>query len=132
MVSSRYYQLDASATVLVDEVQIQQVALNLLRNGMEAMRSIGCRDGNVITMQTMLRDDGDVEVTVVDSGSGVDNEIADKIFTPFSTTKDSGMGMGLSLSRTIIIAHGGELAFFNNESGGATFYFTLPVAQLGG
>lgn len=119
-------------TVLVDEVQIQQVALNLLRNGMEAMRSTGCRDGNVITMQTMLRGDGDVEVTVVDSGSGVDNEIADKIFTPFSTTKDSGMGMGLSLSRTIIIAHGGELAFFNNESGGATFYFTLPVEQLGG
>ena len=115
--------------VSVDAVQIQQVALNLLRNGMESMRSISCRDGNIITLRTTLRDDGDVEVMVVDSGSGVGKEIAKRIFTPFSTTKDSGMGMGLSLSRTIIMAHGGELAFFNNESGGATFYFTLPVEK---
>lgn len=112
--------------VSVDAVQIQQVALNLLRNGMEAMRSIDCENGSIITLKTALRDDGDVAVLVVDSGCGVSEELTGKIFTPFSTTKESGMGMGLSLSRAIITAHGGELAFYNNDSGGATFYFTLP------
>ncbi len=115
--------------VVVDIVQIQQVALNLLRNGMEAMRSIDCRNGNTITLQTKLRQDGDIEVVVVDSGCGVTEEVAGKIFTPFSTTKDSGMGMGLSLSRNIVTAHGGQLAFQNNKAGGATFYFTLPVGN---
>ncbi len=116
-------------SVVVDTVQIQQVVLNLLRNGMEAMQSIDCRYGNVITVETKLRDDCEIEVVVVDSGCGVTEAVAEKIFTPFSTTKDTGMGMGLSLSRNIIIAHGGQLAFHNNRSGGATFYFTLPVEK---
>jgi signal transduction histidine kinase/sensor domain CHASE-containing protein len=113
----------------IDTVQIQQVALNLLRNGMEAMRSVDCRDGNTIRLQTRLRADGDVEVAVVDKGCGVSEAAAKILFTPFSTTKKTGMGMGLSISRAIITAHGGHLDFFNNESGGATFFFTLPPAQ---
>jgi two-component system sensor kinase FixL len=113
----------------VDAVQIQQVALNLLRNGMEAMRAIDCARGNTITVTTGLRDNGDVEIRVIDSGCGVADDTAERLFTPFSTTKDSGMGMGLSLSRTIITAHGGQLDFSNNADGGATFYFTLPAAQ---
>lgn len=113
----------------VDAVQIQQVALNLLRNGMEAMEVVGCASGNTITVITGLRDNGDVEVRITDSGCGVADDIAERLFTPFSTSKDSGMGMGLSLSRTIIMAHGGQLDFRNNTDAGATFYFTLPPAR---
>ena len=116
-------------SVLVDTVQIEQVVLNLLRNGMEAMRSVDCRDGNSIRLQTRFCDDGDVEVAVIDKGCGVSEEVAKDIFTPFSTTKESGMGMGLSISRAIVIAHGGQLDFYNNDTGGATFFFTLPVAN---
>jgi two-component system sensor kinase FixL len=112
--------------VAVDTVQIQQVALNLLRNGMESMQSVNCCNGTTIRLQTGLNADGDILVSVIDSGSGVTAEVAEKLFTPFSTTKKSGMGMGLSISRAIIIAHGGHLNFFNNESSGATFFFTLP------
>jgi two-component system sensor kinase FixL len=115
--------------VAVDTVQIQQVALNLLRNGMEAMRSIDCRHGDTITLGTRLRDDGDVEVAVVDSGCGVSEAVKKIIFKPFSTTKETGTGMGLSISRSIITSHGGQLDFHNNDSSGATFFFTLPVAE---
>jgi two-component system sensor kinase FixL len=115
--------------VAVDTVQIQQVVLNLLRNGMEAMRSVDCRDGNSIRLQTQLCGDGDVEVAIIDKGCGVSEEVAKSLFTPFSTTKESGMGMGLSISRAIVIAHGGHLDFYNNDSGGATFFFTLPAAN---
>ena len=114
--------------VAVDTVQIQQVALNLLRNGMEAMHSVDCCNGDTIMLGTRLRDDGDVEVEVVDSGCGVSETVARKIFTPFSTTKETGTGMGLSISRSIITSHGGQLDFQNNDSCGATFFFTLPVA----
>ena len=115
--------------VAVATVQIQQVALNLLRNGMEAMQSVDCRDGNTIRLQTKLRNDGDIEVAVIDKGCGVSEAVAKNLFTPFSTTKDSGMGMGLSISRAIIVAHGGHLDFYNNDSGGATFFFDLPPAD---
>jgi len=115
--------------VSVDTVQIQQVALNLLRNGMEAMSSVDCRDGNTIRLQTMLRRNGDVAVAVIDKGCGVSAAVAKNIFTPFSTTKESGMGMGLSISHAIITAHGGYLDYHNNDSGGATFLFTLPAAN---
>jgi len=115
--------------VAVDTVQIQQVALNLLRNGMEAMRSVGCRDGNTIAVEATLRDDGHVEIAVIDKGCGVSEAVAGNLFKPFSTTKETGMGMGLSISRAIITAHGGNLDYRNNDSGGATFFFTLPPAD---
>ena len=117
--------------VEVDTVQIQQVALNLLRNGMEAMRAVNCRHGKTSKLQTRQRGDGDIEVLVIDSGCGVSEKIAGKLFTPFSTTKDSGMGMGLSICRAIITAHGGQLSFHNNATAGATFLFTLPAAEHG-
>ena len=113
-------------SVSVDAVQVQQVALNLLRNAMESMQSVGSRDGNVIKLQTRLGGDGNIEVSVIDQGDGVAGEVEESIFAPFSTTKKSGMGMGLSISRAIIIAHGGRLDFRNNENCGATFFFTLP------
>lgn len=115
--------------VSVDSVQIQQVALNLLRNGMEAMRSINCGNGDTIRVRARLLEEGDIEVAIIDSGGGVSKAVASKLFTPFSTTKDSGMGMGLSISEAIINAHGGQLAFLNNDTTGATFFFTLPTVE---
>lgn len=117
--------------VAVDQVQIQQVVLNLLRNGMEAMQSNNSNSDDPILLKTKLRRDGDVQIIVVDSGGGVSEEIASKLFTPFSTTKDTGMGMGLSICRAIIVAHGGQLDFVNNESGGATFSINLPAVKQG-
>ena len=115
--------------VSVDAVQIQQVVLNLLRNGMEAMQSIGCRNGNTIRLQARLRDESAIEFSVIDKGCGVDKSSVDTLFAPFSTTKKSGMGMGLSISRAIVTAHGGQLDFRNNSDCGATFYFVLPAAE---
>ncbi|HKJ20607.1 MAG TPA: ATP-binding protein [Woeseiaceae bacterium] len=127
-------EIDAQArlpVVSVDAVQIQQVLLNLLRNGMEAMQSIACRKGNTIGIRTRLSDDGGVEIAVIDRGSGVPEDVAEMLFSPFATTKESGMGMGLSISRAIVTAHGGNLNFRNNSDGGATFFFTLPPAEQG-
>jgi len=118
--------------ISVDSVQVQQVALNLLKNGMESMQSVDCANGNVIGLHTRQLDDGTIEFAVVDSGTGVAETEADKIFAPFSTTKKSGMGMGLSISRAIVTAHGGRLDYRNNEEGGATFFFTLPPADTKG
>jgi len=115
--------------VSVDTVQIQQVILNLLRNGMESMQSVDCRDGNVVALDTELHEDGSISISVVDRGTGVSDAVAATLFASFSTTKKSGMGMGLSISRDIVIAHGGRLDFFNNDSAGATFFFTLPPAD---
>ena len=120
---------DDPLPVLVDTVQIQQVALNLIRNGMEAIRSCGCRYGRTIRLRTALKSANEMEVSVVDCGDGVREDLDEPIFTPFSTTKKSGMGMGLSISRSIITAHGGRLDYFNNEKCGATFFFTLPIAN---
>ena len=114
--------------VFVDAVQVQQVALNLLRNGMEAMVAAES-EGRSVNIRTRVRDEGDIEVAVIDTGSGVQEKNVDKLFTPFSTTKKSGMGMGLSISQAIIKAHGGQLDFHNNDTGGATFCFTLPAAN---
>jgi len=114
--------------IVGDPVQIQQVALNLLRNGMEAMESSGRHHGNHIVLRTRCEEDG-FRVFVVDSGIGVSEEVAEKLYQPFSTTKKTGMGLGLSICRSIISAHGGQLGFFNNDQGGTTFYFVLPYAK---
>lgn len=122
---------DKRLPVSVDSIQIQQVALNLLRNGMEAMRAENCQHGNIIRLQTRLLKAGTIEIAVIDSGGGVAEAIVDSIFTPFSTTKTSGMGIGLSISKSIVTAHGGHISYENRESFGATFSFTLPLAQQG-
>jgi two-component system sensor kinase FixL len=116
------------APVSVDAVQIQQVALNLLRNGMEAMAATDDNAGS-ITIRTRIREDGQVEISVSDQGCGVPEKYADKLFTPFSTTKSSGMGMGLSISQAIVRAHGGGIGFHSNDGGGTTFWFTLPAVK---
>jgi two-component system sensor kinase FixL len=113
--------------VSADMVQIQQVALNLLRNGMEAMLPASENQNATVRIRTRLAEDGQILVAVSDNGRGVPDDRVDKLFTPFSTTKESGMGMGLSISQAIVRAHGGRIDFRNNEKGGATFWFTLPA-----
>jgi two-component system sensor kinase FixL len=114
--------------ILCDSVQIQQVLLNLLRNGMQSMKSKGCRTGSKIVLQTDLTGDG-VKVSIIDTGIGIAAELSSQLYQPFTSTKESGMGMGLSISRSIIAAHGGQLEHVNNKAAGATFYFTLPSAM---
>jgi two-component system sensor kinase FixL len=108
----------------VDRVQIQQVLLNLVRNAMEAMQDSAKRE---LKLAVAARD-GHVLVAVSDTGSGIPQEIADKLFQPFVTTKPDGMGIGLSVCRTIIEAHGGRLSTEPNPEGtGSIFRFELPI-----
>ena len=113
----------------VDAVQVQQVILNLLRTGMEAMLSADADREKLVRIKVRCQENNRVKVAVIDEGPGIAEDRIDKLFTPFSTTKKSGMGMGLSISRAIVRAHGGEIGFFNNESRGATFWFTLPTIK---
>jgi two-component system sensor kinase FixL len=116
--------------VLCDPVQIQQVALNLIRNAIDAMSEIHCANGRDIVIQTRAVSPQLVEVSVSDQGPGVAEDAEKLLFTPFHTTKKDGMGMGLSICRTIIAEHGGVLNFRNNPDCGASFYFTLPVETV--
>ena len=110
-----------------DNIQIQQVILNLIRNAMDAMESTSSGE-NIVTIETNPGDDNCVRVSVSDRGIGLPEENADKIFDSFFTTKNTGTGIGLSISRSIITAHGGIIDYSPNREGGVTFYFTLPAA----
>ncbi len=113
-------------TVLVDKIQIQQVVLNLMRNAIEAMQDCNRKELLVTTRSV----DGDmIEVGVADTGPGLSKEIADRLFQPFVTTKPSGMGVGLSISKRIIEAHGGAMWAEPNPGGGTAFCFTLQQAS---
>jgi len=108
-----------------DRVQLQQVGLNLIMNGMEAMSGVDQRPRElVITTRRMEPDQ--VQVTVRDAGTGLDPNTMGRIFEPFYTTKAGGMGMGLSISRSILQAHGGRLWATANDGPGTSFHFTLP------
>jgi len=117
-------------TVCVDRLQIEQVILNLVRNGLEAMRN-PTPERSVLSIETSICGETTVEIAVNDLGEGLDPERSDKMFDPFFTTKPDGMGMGLSISRTIIEAHGGRLWASSNSHCGATFRFTLPLTDRG-
>ncbi|WOH69664.1 sensor protein FixL [Bradyrhizobium sp. BWA-3-5] len=121
------FNLDPSCDlVLADRVQIQQVLVNLFRNALEAMASSTHRE--LIASNTRAADDM-IEVSVSDTGSGFAGDALAHLFQPFFTTKETGMGVGLSISRTIIETHGGRMWAETNRSGGATFHFTLPAAH---
>jgi C4-dicarboxylate-specific signal transduction histidine kinase len=118
---------DDLPSVLGDRVQLQQVVLNLIINAVEAMSSITGR-ARVLTIRSEWREGPDtVAIAVGDSGVGLDPERAERLFDAFFTTKPEGMGMGLSICRTIISSHGGRLSNANNAEHGATFEFTLPA-----
>ncbi|MEP7239561.1 MAG: PAS domain S-box protein [Devosia sp.] len=115
-----------ASLVMVDRVQIQQVLINLMRNALEAMKDSPRRE---LLVRTQEGPDGLVAVEVADTGPGIAEDIAARLFQPFVTSKPSGMGIGLSISRRIIRSHGGDLLVERNAAGGATFSFTLPAVQ---
>jgi signal transduction histidine kinase len=108
-----------------DRIQLQQVILNLLRNASDAMVSVGDRPRQLLVRTE--RENGDrVRVTVRDAGVGVDRQSMDKLFDAFYTTKSGGMGIGLSVSRSIVERHHGRLWAEPNDGPGATFSFSIP------
>jgi C4-dicarboxylate-specific signal transduction histidine kinase len=116
--------------VLVDGIQIQQVVLNLARNAIEAIEEAGISSG-VIKVAVIGTEKNEVAVSVSDCGPGIAPEDAKHIFDPFHSTKRGGLGVGLSISRAIIEAHGGRMSLAPNQGGGCVFQFTLPVANGG-
>jgi two-component system sensor histidine kinase/response regulator len=112
--------------LLIDKVQIQQVLVNLIRNAAEAMQAGPRRE---ILVRVGAPVDGMVEVSVADTGPGLDPDVRDKLFQPFVTTKAAGMGVGLSICRAIVESHGGRIWVTDGAEGGTTFHFTLPVSE---
>ncbi len=110
--------------VLADRVQVQQVLINLMRNAMDAMRDSPER---LLIVRTRRDGKDDVAVEVIDSGHGIPEEIASRLFQQFVTSKPAGMGVGLSISKRIVESHGGTISAQKNEFGGTTFVFTLPA-----
>jgi signal transduction histidine kinase len=113
--------------VFVDRVQLQQVAINLIRNAIDAMSTV--TDRPRILRIRIGRNDGEVIISVADTGVGLNPDDADKLFAPFFTTKPQGMGMGLSICRSIIETHGGRLRAAPGTPHGTVFEFTVPIAN---
>jgi signal transduction histidine kinase len=114
--------------ILADRIQLQQVIINLVINGIEAMQGNMVRPRE-LAIRTLHNEAHQVLVTVRDCGIGISAEDADRLFRAFFTTKTSGMGMGLSICRSIIEAHGGRVWAEPNLPRGASFHFTLPLHQ---
>ena len=112
--------------ILADPIQIEQVLINLLQNSFHAMTDLPEKKRRV-TIETSKVEDGAVTVTLTDTGSGLDDESIERVFDSFYTTRSDGLGIGLSISRSIIEAHGGKILAANNPAGGARFSFKLPV-----
>jgi two-component system sensor kinase FixL len=122
------FRLDPDAPlVLADRIQVQQVLLNLVRNAIEAMQEAGTRE--LVVGTRALPDEGLVAVTVSDSGTGIAPEVAEHLFQPFVTTKRHGMGVGLSICRTIVESHGGKISVRSEPGRGTTFTFTLRAVD---
>ena len=112
-------------SVQADQVQLQQVLINLITNGIEAMA--GNRRARILRVKSAIQDPDSVLISVADTGTGIDPEIVDRIFNPLFTTKSNGMGMGLSICRSIIEGHGGRLWASAGAEGGSVFQFVLPA-----
>jgi two-component system sensor kinase FixL len=114
--------------VLGDSVQLQQVILNLIRNSMDASIGKNGKDNEIVITSEELSGENRVEVSIQDSGCGVSSEIEGNLFTPFETTKEKGMGVGLSICQTIIQSHNGRIWYTKNTNKGSTFHFTILTA----
>ena len=112
-------------TVIADRVQLQQVLMNLMLNGIEAMQGIG----GELRLESRFVPNGQIRISVTDTGVGLPVTNSDKIFNPFFTTKTLGTGLGLAITRSIIQSHGGDIWATANSGAGATFHFTLPVTE---
>ena len=117
---------DAAAAV-IDKVQIQQILINLIRNSAEAMAGASSRSLAV----RASRKDGAIEIMVADTGTGLHEDVRAKLFQPFVTTKPQGLGVGLSICRSIAEAHGGRLWAEDRPGGGTVFRFTIPLPASG-
>ncbi len=111
--------------VLIDRIQIQQVLMNLIRNSIEAMLAVELRE---LLLSTAPDEPGYANVTIRDTGPGLPEQIASRLFQPFQTTKDDGMGIGLTICQSIIDAHGGRIWLLRDEPTGTSFRFRLPVS----
>ncbi len=112
--------------ITVDDIQIEQVLLNLLKNAIDVLAKKPKGESRILSIQSYVVDNKYIEIRVKDNGPGINEQEKAKIFTPFFTTKSSGMGMGLSICQSLIISHGGQLRFNSAKSKGTTFYFNLP------
>jgi PAS domain S-box-containing protein len=130
MVSLRLELAPSLPLVLGDRVQLQQVIINLAMNAIQAMASVTDRPRRLL-IRSRRYDGAHVSVAVVDSGTGIAAKDEDRLFRAFFTTKASGMGMGLSICRSIVEAHGGQVSAANNPAAGATFQFILPARSQG-
>ncbi|EGW23448.1 PAS domain S-box protein [Methylobacter tundripaludum] len=119
-------------TIYVDHVQIEQVIINLIRNSVDALLNLPEKRQRQLTIHSRLTLNNDIQVRVKDNGPGLDEEQQQNILTPFYTTKTDGMGMGLSISRSLIEAHEGTLHFNSHSGKGTTMYFTLPIRRKSG
>jgi len=133
LVGSREHGIDVEVNldpkadrVFVDRVQIQQVLVNLIRNAIEAMLQSETRS---LAISSRAAPEGYVTVSIEDTGPGISAELAPQLFQPFITSKANGMGIGLSICRTIVEAHGGRIDFNSHPEGGTIFTFTLPAAR---
>jgi PAS domain S-box-containing protein len=124
------YELENNLPPLyVDHVQIEQVIINLIRNSVDALKALPANHSHQITIHSRLTLNNSIQVRVKDNGPGLNPEQQQKILTPFYTTKTDGMGMGLSISRSLIEAHDGTLHFNSQFGKGTTFYFILPIRR---
>lgn len=133
LVGSREHGIDlnlsldpAADLVFVDRIQIQQVLVNLIRNAIDAMLDSRTRR---LLISTKRRRDRYVQVTIDDTGSGISETVAPQLFQPFVTSKQNGMGIGLSICKTIVEAHGGRIWFDAGKNDGTAFHFTLPIGE---
>jgi PAS domain S-box-containing protein len=128
LVAPRLELASALPAVLGDRVQLQQVVLNLVMNGMEAMAAVTDRPRELV-IRSRRHEAGQVLIEVQDAGIGIDPDIVNRLFSAFFTTKPDGMGMGLSICRSIVEGHGGRIWAVRNSGPGATFRFTLPAPR---
>jgi two-component system, LuxR family, sensor kinase FixL len=113
--------------VLGDRVELQQVLLNLLLNASESMNENPARDRRIEVVVALADDEGAARISVLDCGKGIDADKLERVFDPFFSTKDGGLGLGLAISHSIVTAHGGRLWATNRPDRGAAFHFTLPI-----